>query len=67
MLLCQNFGLPLIGRVQMFYHAEGKVIKVPGLPDTYDWEHFPQAVRFNPKVITTTTLTYRWMVATRRA
>ncbi|KAH9476214.1 Anthocyanidin 3-O-glucosyltransferase [Psilocybe cubensis] len=26
----------------IFYHTEGKVIKVPGLPDMYDWEHFPQ-------------------------
>ncbi|KAH9478360.1 UDP-glucosyltransferase 45 [Psilocybe cubensis] len=29
---------------KLFYHTEGKVNRVPGLPPMYDWEHFPQKI-----------------------
>lgn len=29
---------------KVFYHTDGTVVKIPGLPDMYDWEFFPQKV-----------------------
>jgi hypothetical protein len=37
----------LLGRLsdlvfKIFYHTEGKLIRIPGLPAMYDYEIFPQ-------------------------
>ena len=29
---------------KIFYHTEGKLIRIPGLPEMYDYEFLPQEV-----------------------
>ena len=29
---------------KIYYHTEGKLIQIPGLPAMYDYEFFPQKV-----------------------
>ena len=29
---------------KIYYHSEGKLVQVPGLPAMYDYEFFPQEV-----------------------
>ena len=29
---------------KIYYHAEGKLVQIPGLPSMYDYEFFPQKV-----------------------
>jgi hypothetical protein len=33
----------------VYERLEGKVAKVPGVPDLYDYEYFPQEVRRHPR------------------
>ena len=30
--------------IKMFYHTEGKLVQIPGLPAMHDYEFFPQTV-----------------------
>jgi hypothetical protein len=29
---------------KIFFHTEGKLIRIPGLPAMYDYEYYPQKV-----------------------
>ena len=42
--------------LKLFYHTEGKLVRIPGLPDMYDYEFFPQKVWPIELLVTESTL-----------
>ncbi|KAH9476220.1 UDP-glucosyltransferase 45 [Psilocybe cubensis] len=48
---------------EVFYHTEGKVTKVPGLPPMYDWEYFPQKLSPTPNVSDFLKLAYQGLAS----